>query len=187
MPTTPSSGTPRALDSTALVTGATANFATPAPPPSAAKGTIVDFVSVRVITHDVERLATFWEQVTGLPVTRPVPVFAELRTPTGTIAIGAPATVGMLGDAGPVPGQNRSVFVELRVDDVDATWERIKALVPQTIPEIVLEPTDMPWGNRSLILRDPDGGLVNLFTPITPEAKAKYGLDDNRQPHRPAG
>src|SRR5262249_50420824 len=24
--------------------------------------------------------------------------------------------------------------------------------------------------------RDPDGGLVNLFTPITPEAKAKYGL-----------
>lgn len=136
----------------------------------------MDFVSVRVITQDVERLATFWEQLTGLPVTRPVPVFAELRTPTGTIAIGARATVGMLGDAGPVPGQNRSVFVELRVDDVDATWERIKALVPQTIPEIVLEPTDMPWGNRSVILRDPDGGLVNLFTPVTPEARAKYGL-----------
>ena len=151
------------------------NFATP-PPPSAAKGTVMDFVSVRVITHDVERLATFWEQVTGLPVTRPVPVFAELRTPAGTIAIGAPATVAMLGNAGPVPGQNRSVFVELRVDDIDATWERIKGLVPQTIPEIVLEPTDMPWGNRSVILRDPDGGLVNLFTPVTPEAKAKYGL-----------
>lgn len=30
----------------------------------------MDFVSVRVITHDVERLATFWEQVTGLPATR---------------------------------------------------------------------------------------------------------------------
>jgi predicted enzyme related to lactoylglutathione lyase len=143
------------------------NFATP-PPPSAAEGTVMDFVSVRVITHDVERLATFWEQVTGLPATRPVPV--------GTIAIGAPATVAMLGNAGPVPGQNRSVFVELRVDDIDATWERIKGLVPQTIPEIVLEPTDMPWGNRSVILRDPDGGLVNLFTPVTPEAKAKYGL-----------
>jgi uncharacterized glyoxalase superfamily protein PhnB len=82
----------------------------------------------------------------------------------------------MLGDVGPVPGQNRSVFVELRVDDVDATWERIKALVPQTIPEIVLEPTDMPWGNRSVILRDPDGGLVDLFTPVTLEAKARYGL-----------
>jgi predicted enzyme related to lactoylglutathione lyase len=131
----------------------------------------MDFVSVRIITHDVERLATFWEQVTGLPASRPVPVFAELRTSAGTIAIGAPATVGMLGDAAPVPGQNRSVFIELRVDDVDATWERVKGLVPQ----IVLEPTDMPWGNRSIILRDPDGGLVNLFTPITAEAKARYG------------
>ena len=132
----------------------------------------MDFVSVRVITHDVERLATFWENATGLPAARPVPVFAELRTPAGTIAIGAPATVGMLGAAAPVPGQNRSVFIELRVDDVDATWERVKDLVP----DVVLEPTDMPWGNRSLILRDPDGGLVNLFTPVTPEARAKYGL-----------
>jgi uncharacterized glyoxalase superfamily protein PhnB len=136
----------------------------------------MDFVSVRVITRDVERLATFWEQVTGLPAARPVPVFAELKTPTGTIAIGAPATVEMLGAAAPVPGQNHSVFIELRVDDVDATWERVKGLVPQTVPEIMLEPTDMPWGNRSVILRDPDGGLVNLFTPVTPEAKAKYGL-----------
>jgi predicted enzyme related to lactoylglutathione lyase len=125
----------------------------------------MDFVSVRVITDDVERLTTFWEQVTGLPATRPVPVFAELRTPAGTIAIGAPVTVGMLGDAAPVPGQNRSAFIELRVADVDATWERIKGLVPDTVPEIVLEPTDMPWGNRSMILRDPDGGLVNLFAP----------------------
>ena len=136
----------------------------------------MDFVSVRVITDDVERLATFWEQVTGLPATRPVPVFAELKTPAGTIAIGAPATAGMLGAAAPVPGQNRSVFIELRVDDVDATWERVKGLVPRAVPEIVLEPTDMPWGNRSVILRDPDGGLVNLFTPVTPEAMAKYGL-----------
>ncbi len=95
----------------------------------------MDFVSVRVITQDVERLATFWEQVTGLAATRPVPVFAELRTPAGTIAIGAPATIAMLGDAAPVPGQNGSVLIELRVDD---------------------------------------GGLVNLFTPVTPEAKAKY-------------
>jgi uncharacterized glyoxalase superfamily protein PhnB len=105
-------------------------------------------------------------------VARPVPVFAELRTPAGTIAIGAPATVAVLGDAAPAPGQNHSAIVELRVDDVDAVRERIAALPV----EIVLEPTDMPWGNRSMILRDPDGGLVNLFTPVTPEAKAKYGL-----------
>jgi hypothetical protein len=28
----------------------------------------------------------------------------------------------------------------------------------------VLEPTTMPWGNRSALFRDPDGNLVNLFS-----------------------
>ena len=33
----------------------------------------------------------------------------------------------------------------------------------------------LPWGNRSLLLRDPDGNLVNLFTPVTPDAIEKFG------------
>jgi hypothetical protein len=32
----------------------------------------------------------------------------------------------------------------------------------------------MPWGNRSLLFRDPDGNLVNFFTPVTPEAIKKF-------------
>ena len=30
---------------------------------------------------------------------------------------------------------------------------------------VVQPPMTMPWGNRSALLRDPDGGLVNLFAP----------------------
>jgi hypothetical protein len=32
----------------------------------------------------------------------------------------------------------------------------------------------MPWGNRSLLFRDPDGNLINLFTPATPAAIEKF-------------
>ena len=32
----------------------------------------------------------------------------------------------------------------------------------------------MPWGNRSLLFRDPDGNLVNFFTPVTPAAIQKF-------------
>ena len=32
----------------------------------------------------------------------------------------------------------------------------------------------MPWGNRSLLFRDPDGNLVNFFTPVTSEAIRKF-------------
>ena len=55
-----------------------------------------------------------------------------------------------------------------------ATQERLASLAPESMPEIVLEPTDMPWGNRSMILRDTDGGLVNIFAPVTPDARARH-------------
>jgi len=39
---------------------------------------------------------------------------------------------------------------------------------------IVQTPATMPWGNRSLLLRDPDGNLVNFFTPVSAEAIRKF-------------
>jgi uncharacterized glyoxalase superfamily protein PhnB len=42
------------------------------------------------------------------------------------------------------------------------------------IEDVVAEPATMPWGNRSLLFRDPDGNLVNFFTPVTPAAIAKF-------------
>jgi hypothetical protein len=38
------------------------------------------------------------------------------------------------------------------------------------------EPTTMPWGNLALLFRDPDGNLVNLFAPVTKEARVKFGV-----------
>jgi len=70
------------------------------------------------------------------------------------------------------PAANRSAIIEFIVDDVDAEWERLRG----HIPDAVTEPTTMPWGNRALLFRDPDGNLVNLFTPVTPEARTKSGV-----------
>ena len=54
--------------------------------------------------------------------------------------------------------------------DVDAEYERLKPVVG----DWVQEPTTMPWGNRSLLFRDPDGNLVNFFTPVTEAAIEKF-------------
>jgi predicted enzyme related to lactoylglutathione lyase len=132
----------------------------------------VDFVSTRIITQDVDRLAGFYESVTGIPATRHSPDFAELVTPSGTLAIGSTRTVGLFGPGSAEAGANRSAIVEFRVADVDAEFERLRG----ELDDVVTEPTTMPWGNRSLLFRDPDGALVNLFTPVTPEAKAKFGV-----------
>jgi SAM-dependent methyltransferase len=42
------------------------------------------------------------------------------------------------------------------------------------ITTFVNEPSTMPWGNRSLLFRDPDGNLVNIFTPVTAAAIEKF-------------
>jgi len=123
----------------------------------------MDLVSIRIITDDLERLAQFYERITGVGAVRYTPVFAEIPLPTFTLAIGHTQTTQLFGADSARPAENRSVIIEFKVDDVDGEYER---LVP--IVEVwVQRPTTMPWGNRSILFRDPDGNLVNLFTPVT--------------------
>lgn len=132
----------------------------------------MDFVSIRVITGDVARLTAFYERATGLAAVRVTEDFAELRTPTATLAIGSTRTVPLFAPDAARPAENRSVIVEFLVEDVDTLFQRLAE--PDGDVEFVNEPTTMPWGNRSLLVRDPDGHLVNFFTPVTEAARAKF-------------
>jgi catechol 2,3-dioxygenase-like lactoylglutathione lyase family enzyme len=130
----------------------------------------VNLVSVRIITDDVARLVAFYERVTGVGASWANDDFAELRTTSGTLAIGSTRTVGLFGPGVASPAANRSAIVEFLVDDLDAVFAPLR----NDDLEVVQEPTTMPWGNRSLLLRDPDGTLVNLFEPVTEAALAKF-------------
>ncbi|KAF1041986.1 MAG: hypothetical protein GAK35_02965 [Herbaspirillum frisingense] len=130
----------------------------------------MDLVSIRMITADLERLRRFYEQVTELSVTMYTEDFGELKTAGCTLALGSTRTLQFFGPDVARPAENRSAIIEFRVDDVDAAFDR---LLPLIEPTLVQKPTTMPWGNRSLLFRDPDGNLVNLFTPLSPEARAR--------------
>ncbi|MBB1198015.1 VOC family protein [Curtobacterium flaccumfaciens] len=119
----------------------------------------MSFASVRIITDDLEGMVAFYERVTGQPAERPAPVFAQFTGPGGTLAIASTATVAMLGGA-LTPATNRSVFIEFEVADVDGDFAGLQL----GSDDVVLEPTTMPWGNRSALVRDPDGNVVNLFS-----------------------
>ncbi|HEY2061763.1 MAG TPA: VOC family protein [Amycolatopsis sp.] len=122
----------------------------------------MQFVSVRVISSDVTRLADFYEQATGLEARRLAEQFAEFTGVSGKLAIGGTQTLS---------GVDRTTILEFLVDDVDREYRRLMGLA--VAPEIVQEPTTMPWGNRSLLFRDPDGHLVNFFAPVTEDARAR--------------
>ena len=131
----------------------------------------MQLAATRIITDDVDTLVAFYERVTGVTAARLHPLFAEVRTDTGTLAIASSATIPLLGENAAAPRANRSVILDLLVDDVDAVYTTLQGIVET----FVNEPTNMPWGNRSLLFRDPDGNLVNVFTPITTDAGERVG------------
>ncbi|MFE4686830.1 VOC family protein [Streptomyces sp. NPDC056721] len=128
----------------------------------------MDFVSIRIITGNVARLVEFYEKATGVPATWATEDFAELKTPSATLAIAGTRTVPLFAPGSARPADNHSVIIEFLVDDVDRVHGNLTGLVS----DFVNEPTTMPWGNRALLFRDPDGNLVNFFTPVTPVTPA---------------
>jgi catechol 2,3-dioxygenase-like lactoylglutathione lyase family enzyme len=130
----------------------------------------MDFVSIRVITDDVARLAGFYERATGGQAIWSNENFAELTVGSATLAIASARTVPLFAPGAARPADNNTVIIEFLVDDVDRVHQNLAGFVE----DFVNEPTTMPWGNRSLLFRDPDGNLVNFFTPVTRAAIDKF-------------
>jgi catechol 2,3-dioxygenase-like lactoylglutathione lyase family enzyme len=129
----------------------------------------MDFVSVRIITDKLDTMVEFYENVTRVTADWLAPVFAELHYPSCTLALGHTSTAALFNNAAR-PAHNQTAVLEWVVDDVDAEYERLRPIVS----EWEQEPTLMPWGNRSILFRDPDGNLVNLFTPATDHAINRF-------------
>ena len=131
----------------------------------------MNFVSIRMMTNDVQRLIAFYEAVTERTARRYTDDFAEIATPACTLAIANTRTLKLFGVEIPDGNADRIVIVEFRAEDVDAAYARLRPVIGDTIVQV---PTTMPWGNRSLMFRDPDGNLVNIFTPVTAEAVRRF-------------
>ncbi|WP_326983343.1 VOC family protein [Chryseobacterium sp. MYb264] len=134
-------------------------------------------VSTRIITTKVDTLIVFYEKITGFKATRYTPDFAELQTANSSIAIGSTATLALFGgDHIARAASNQSTITEFLVHDVDLEFKRLKDYLSSSV---VQEPTVMPWGNKSMLFRDPDGNLINFFTPVSKEAVEKFSAKMN--------
>lgn len=132
----------------------------------------MNLVSIRIITENVSRLLEFYEHITGVKAVRYTDDFAELQTANGTLAIGSTRTLQFFGglEVGEA-NENRTSIIEFITTNVDEIYQAQSAFLA---PYLVQEPKTMPWGNRSLLFRDPDGNLINFFTPVSADAVKKF-------------
>ena len=136
---------------------------------SCRKGKLMKFASIRLIAADIKAMVGFYEMVTLQSAEWLAPVFAEIVTPSATLAIGSVETVSLFREGSAEAAANRTAIIEFMVDDVDAEYIRLKDKV-----DLVHAPKLMPWGNRSVQFRDPEGTLVALFMPVTDPAKKRF-------------
>ena len=132
----------------------------------------MNLVSIRIITTDVKKLVAFYSEITGLAAVQLTEDFAELQTKWATLAIGSTRTLHFFGgDEVSAAAQNKTAIIEFITKDVDAEYDRLLNFIE---PYLIQKPITMPWGNRSLLFRDPDGNLVNFFTPVSADAIKKF-------------
>ena len=115
-----------------------------------------------LISANVRRLVEFYEPILNRKANWSAEDYAEFPTRAGVLAIFSSAAQEKYIPGSAEPGTNRSVILEFKVADVDAEYRRLQPLVKTWVKP----PTTQPWGTRSIYLRDPDGNLVDFYSPV---------------------
>ena len=122
----------------------------------------MELVQARLVTEDVAGLAAFYAGLIGGKV--PLNEY-YVEVPAGPASVGfskrkfteyCPNRMARPGPRRP-PGE---VILDFMVGDADAEYRRIEALGV----DWVLRPATQPWGSRSMVFKDPEGNLVNVFS-----------------------
>src|SRR5262245_27844955 len=119
----------------------------------------------RLVTQDVAALAEFYETLTGAKRSVSGHAYVEMGQPCEGLAIVGVDVDRVYGRDVVAPATNRTAILDFEVESVDLEFERLKDIVK----DWVFGPKDQPWGNRSMLFRDPDGNLVNVFMAATAE------------------
>ena len=118
------------------------------------------FAYTRLVTDDVPSLSAFYERVLGV-APQGNEDYVEMRPEGAILALVSRKAVEHMHGGAWSAAANQSAIIEFAVDDVDAERARLGDFVTDWLQQ----PKDMPWGNRSMLFRDPDGNPINFFTP----------------------
>lgn len=116
------------------------------------------------MVSDRDRAVEFYEETIGLDVSKRG---NEVRFDTGaaTLVIEEDFDEEVLANFGlEPPGEDRGdgAIVVVEVDDPDEVYERAQAHGA----DVVMEPRDVEWGRRMMLVADPDGYVLEVSKPL---------------------
>jgi catechol 2,3-dioxygenase-like lactoylglutathione lyase family enzyme len=127
-----------------------------------------------VFCTDLDAALAFYTQRLGFEVTQDVPMGPEMRWLT-VHAPGDSHEILLAAIGQHIPPNDRQAMSEIvakgdlavfiQVDDLDKTFESLRAAGT----EILQEPVDQPYGVRDAAVRDPSGNHLRLSQPLAPQ------------------
>ncbi|MGY4859865.1 VOC family protein [Cryobacterium sp. AP23] len=121
-----------------------------------------------ITVNDVDEAIAFYRDALGLEVISDVPSGRYRWVTLGTDAQPGLEIVLSEPHAGRSPADGDALqelltkgvlpMLVFRSDDVDATFEKVRA----SGAEVLQEPVDQPWGPRDCAFRDPSGNTVRI-------------------------
>ena len=122
----------------------------------------MELVQGRIVTDDVRRLAAFYARLVQAEV---VLNDYYVEVPTGAMSVGFSRRrfTEYREDqmaCSECPQRRAEIILDFQAADVDAEYQRVAGHGVNW----VTPPTTQPWGNRTMIFKDPAGNLVNVFS-----------------------
>jgi predicted enzyme related to lactoylglutathione lyase len=118
----------------------------------------------RIVTDDVGALASFYAALISVDVIVN-DFYVEISTGGGSVAFSRRRfnEPDALGEPSPWTAADK-VVLDFQVDDVDRHYERVH----RRGVEWIMPPTTQPRGKRSMMFRDPEGNVINVFSAAEP-------------------
>jgi catechol 2,3-dioxygenase-like lactoylglutathione lyase family enzyme len=120
------------------------------------------FTGICLITESVPALVQFYTKILGCQAAGD-DTHAEFEMGGVSLAIFTRQGTEAMAPGSMEGAGYGSFTIGFEVDDVDAQYERLKAL---GVPFVKL-PATYPWGARSVWFRDPDGNIVDFYTKVS--------------------
>jgi uncharacterized glyoxalase superfamily protein PhnB len=122
---------------------------------------IPTLMNICLITNNVKRLVDFYEPILAVRAKWSGRDYAEFPTGVGVLAIFSQEAQQRYIPGSTEAAKNKSIVLQFKVADVDQQYRRLQ----NAVKTWVKPPTTQPWGTRSIYFRDPDGNLVDFYTP----------------------
>jgi predicted enzyme related to lactoylglutathione lyase len=122
----------------------------------------MELAQCRIVTDDVEALAAFYADLVNVDVTLNE-YYVEVPAGPASVGFSRRRFAGFpAGEAHPACPSGQ-IILDFLTDHADAQYPRIAAMGV----EWIMPPKTQPWGSRSMIFRDPEGHLVNVFSRLS--------------------